>query len=324
MHAGIGNDVNAFGFSVVGNWGQDNNVGLMTNNGNGTWSITLTPSVYFGLNATQQANATKLGMVFRNANGSQTLKLPPTCGDFIFNVGTFQVNLTAPLNNSSTIINSGGNLNITATNTGGIASYNLKANGVSINTSSTSSYAFNHTNITSNTSYELEVTLGSTTITRRFSVIVNPTVIIQAIPAGLENGINYNATDNTKATLVLDAPLKDYVYVAGSFNNWNPTSGYAMKKDPTSGKFWLELTGLVAGTNYSYQYWVVDQTPIANSPALVKVADPCSTTVLSPWDDPFIPSITYPNLPVYPSGQEREVTLLKTGQTPYNLSLIHI
>jgi 1,4-alpha-glucan branching enzyme len=318
MHAGIGNDTNAFGFSVVGNWGQDNNVGLMTNNGNGTWSITLTPSVYFGLNATQQANATKLGMVFRNANGSQTLKLPPTCGDFIFNVGTFQVNLTAPLNNSSTIINSGGNLNITATNTGGTANYNLKANGISINTSSTSSYAFNHTNITANTSYELEVTSGGSTITRRFSVVVIPTVISQAIPAGLENGINYNTSDNTKATLVLDAPLKDFVYVAGSFNNWNPTSSYAMKKDPTSGKFWLELTGLVAGTNYSYQYWVVDQTPIANTPALVKVADPCSTTVLSPWDDPDIPNATYPNLPVYPSGQEREVTLLKTGQTPYN------
>ena len=318
MHAGIGNDANAFGFSVVGNWGQDNNVGLMTNNGNGTWSITLTPSVYFGLNATQQANATKLGMVFRNANGSQTLKLPPACGDFIFNVGTFQVNLTAPLNNSSTIINSGGNLNITATNTGGTANYNLKANGISINTSSTSSYAFNHTNITANTSYELEVTSGGSTITRRFSVVVIPTVVSQSIPLGLENGINYNASDNTKATLVLDAPLKDFVYVAGSFNNWNPTSSYAMKKDPTSGKFWLELTGLVAGTNYSYQYWVVDQTPIANSPALVKVADPCSKTVLSPWDDPFISNLTYPNLPVYPSGQEREVTLLKTGQTPYN------
>ena len=318
MHAGIGNDANAFGFSVVGNWGQDNNVGLMTNNGNGTWSITLTPSVYFGLNATQQANATKLGMVFRNANGSQTLKLPPACGDFIFNVGTFQVNLTAPLNNSSTIINSGGNLNITATNTGGTANYNLKANGISINTSSTSSYAFNHTNITANTSYELEVTSGGSTITRRFSVVVIPTVVSQSIPLGLENGINYNASDNTKATLVLDAPLKDFVYVAGSFNNWNPTSSYAMKKDPTSGKFWLELTGLVAGTNYSYQYWVVDQTPIANSPALVKVADPCSKTVLSLWDDPFISNLTYPNLPVYPSGQEREVTLLKTGQTPYN------
>jgi 1,4-alpha-glucan branching enzyme len=318
MHAGIGNDTNAFGFSVIGNWGIDNNVGLMTNNGNGTWSITLTPSVYFGLNATQQANATKLGMVFRNSNGSQTLKLPPVCGDFIFNVGTFQVNLTAPLNNSSTIINSGGNLNITATNTGGIANYNLKANGISINTSSTSNYAFNHTNITANTNYELDVTLGGSTITRRFSVVIIPSVVSQSIPVGLENGINYNTSDNTKATLVLDAPLKDFVYVAGSFNNWNPTSSYAMKKDPTSGKFWLELTGLVAGTNYSYQYWVVDQTPIANSPALVKVADPCSTTVLSPWDDIDIPNSTYPNLPSYPAGQEREVTLLKTGQTPYD------
>ena len=122
MHAGIGDDSNAFGFSVIGNWGQDDSVGLMTNNGNGTWSITLTPSTYFGLNATQQANAKKLGMVFRNASGSQTLKLPPSCGDFIFNVGTFQVNLTTPANNSATIMNSGGNLNITATNTGGAAS----------------------------------------------------------------------------------------------------------------------------------------------------------------------------------------------------------
>jgi 1,4-alpha-glucan branching enzyme len=317
MHAGIGNDANAFGFSVVGNWGQDNNVGLMTNNGNGTWSITLTPSVYFGLNATQQANATKLGMVFRNANGSQTLKLPPTCGDFIFNVGSFQVNLTAPVNNSSTIINSGGNFNITANNTGGIANYNLKANGVSINTSSTSSYAFNHTNITTNTSYELEVTLGSTTITRRFSVIVNPTVISQAIPAGMLDGINYSS-DHTKATLVLNAPFKDFVYVAGNFNNWQPTTNHLMKKDPATGKFWLEITGLTPEQWYAFQYWVCDDTNVpANSPKIVKTADPFSTLVLSPFDDPEIITLgVYPGLPVYNTiapGQEREVSVIQTG-----------
>ena len=318
MHAGIGDDSNTFGFSVVGNWGQDDSVGLMTNNGNGTWSITLTPSTYFGLNGTQQANATKLGMVFRNANGSQTLKLPPSCGDFIFNVGTFQVNLTAPSNNSATIINSGGNLNITATNTGGNALYNLKANGTSINTNTTSSYSFNHTNITINTSYELEVTLGASTITRRFSVIVNPGSTSQAIPLGLVTGINYNTSDNTRATLVLEAPGKDFVYVAGSFNNYTPNSSFAMKKDPSNGKFWLELTGLTPGANNTYQYWVVDQTPIANSPALVKVADPCSTMVLSPYDDSGISSTNFPSLPTYPSGQEREVTWFKTGTTPYN------
>jgi hypothetical protein len=35
---------------------------------------------------------------------------------------------------------------------------------------------------------------------------------------GLLDGINYNTADATKATLVLDAPLKDFIYVAGSFN----------------------------------------------------------------------------------------------------------
>ena len=318
MHAGIGDDSNTFGFSVVGNWGQDDSVGLMTNNGNGTWSITLTPSTYFGLNSTQQANATKLGMVFRNANGSQTLKLPPSCGDFIFNVGTFQVNLSTPTNNSTTIINSGGSIAIAASNTGGTANYNLKANGISINTNTTSNYTFNPSNITNNTNYELEVTLGGSTITRRFSVVVNPGSTSQAIPVGLVNGINYNTSDNTRATLVLEAPGKDFVYVAGSFNNYTPDTNFAMKKEHSTGKFWLELTGLTPGADNTYQYWVVDQTPIVNSPSLIRAADPYSTLVLSPYDDPWIPNNTFPNLPIYPSGPEREVTWFKTGTTPYN------
>lgn len=321
MHAGIGDDTNAFGYSVVGNWAMDDSVGLMTNNGNGTWSKTITPSTYFNLNTTQQSNATKLGMVFRNAAGTQTLKLIPNCADFIFNVGTFQVTLNAPANNSTTIINSGGNLAIAATATGGNSSFNLLANGVSINTNpATQNYSFNHTNITSNQTYELQVTQAASTITRKFSVVVNPGTVTQAIPAGLADGTNYNPTDPTKATLVLDAPGKDFVYVAGSFNNYNPNSSYAMKKDGASSKFWLELTGLTAGQNYTYQYWVVDQTPTTNSPVLVKTADPYSTLVLSPFDDPFIPSSTYPNLPTYPVGQEREVTVLQTAQTPYTWS----
>ncbi|MFM2265118.1 MAG: hypothetical protein RLZ77_536 [Bacteroidota bacterium] len=319
MHAGIGNDANPWGFNVVGNWGQDNGVGYMTNNGNGTWSITITPSTYFNLNATQQATATRMGMVFRNATGTQTLKLAPSCGDFFFNVGYFQVNLTAPLVNSTNLINSGSNFNVQATNTNGVANYNLKANGVSLNTATgVSSYSYTHTNITSNQNYELTVTQGTESQTKSFIALVNPGLINQALPSNVVEGINYNPTDATKATLVLDAPNKEYVYVAGSFNNYQPTGAYAMKKDPSSTKFWLELTGLVPGQNYTYQYWVGDANPIANSPALVKTADPYSTLVLSPFDDPYIPAVTYPNLPAYPAGQSREVTVLKTGQTPYN------
>ena len=58
MHAGIGTDTNPWGYSVIGNWGQDNGIGLMTNQGNGIWSITLTPSTYFNLNTTQSGDET--------------------------------------------------------------------------------------------------------------------------------------------------------------------------------------------------------------------------------------------------------------------------
>ncbi len=320
MHAGIGNTANAFGFSVIGNWGQDDNIGLLSNTGPGTYSITLTPSTYFGLDATEQLNATKLGIVFRNATGTQTLKKAlPACGDFIFDVGLFQTSLTVPAENSTTLLNSGGSRAIQASNTNGNADYNLKANGISIDTANGATYSFTHTNITQNQSYELEITQGLSTQVKRFYVVVDPGVISQALPSStLEDGINYNPTDATKATLVLTAPGKDYVYVAGSFNNYQPGPAHAMKKDPTTSKFWVELTGLTPNVDYTYQYWVVDNTPIANSPKLVKTADPFSTLVLNTYDDPYIPAANYPNIPAYPAGQDREVTVLKTGQTPYN------
>jgi len=317
MHSGIGTDANPWGLSVVGNWGSDDGVGLMTNNGNGTWSKTITPSVYYGLNATQQTSATKMGMVFRNATGTQTLKLAPSCGDFFFNVGYFQTTLLTPVVSSSTVIASGGNISVSATNTNGNADYNLLANGISINTYTGTSYSYNDTNIVANKSYDLQITQGGTTFSKKFSVIVNPGTVSEAMPAGLVDGINYNATDPTKAILVLDALGKDFIYVAGSFNNWQPDATYAMKKDVSSSKFWLELTGLVSGTNYTYQYWVIDQTPISGSPVLVKTADPYSTLVLNKEEDPYISAGNYPNLPAYPVGQEREVTVLQTGQTPY-------
>jgi len=301
IHSGIGTTANPWS-SVVGNWGADDGVGLMTNNGNGTWSITMIPSTFYNLNATQQASAARMGMVFRNATGTQTLKLAPSCGDFFFNVGSFQSTLLVPTENSTTIIASGGSRSISASNTNGNANYSLRANGGIINTvNNVSSYSFNHTNITSNQNYELIISQGTLIQTKKFSVIVTPPTISQAIPAGKLDGINYDPSDPTKAILVLDAPGKDFVYVAGSFNGWQPNNSYAMKKDVSSSKFWIELTGIDPGVDYTYQYWIVDQTPATNSPVLVKTADPYSTLVLSSYDDPYIPSSKYPNLPPFPS-----------------------
>ncbi len=275
-----------------------------------SYSISFVPSTFYS-----RTNIGRIGFLIKAKNGTGDKKSQ----DFTFNVGSFQATLTAPVENSTSILTSGSNLTVTATNTNGNANYVLLANGTAVNNQNNiSSYSFTVNNITTNQSFDLQVTQGMTIKSKKFFVVVNPGTISQALPAGLKLGINYNNNDATKATLVLNAPNKDFVYVAGTFNNWNPNTNYAMKKDPSTGKFWIEITGLTSGTNYSYQYWVGDETPVANSPKLVKIADPCSTLVLSPFDDSSIPSTSFPNIPAYPVGQEREVTWLKTGQTPYN------
>ncbi len=291
-------------------WGN-NSQPTMTPAGGNLYTLSITPDLFTYFGVSTASSITQICIIFRSSDASiQT-------ADLFIPVGAFQYNLTAPAFNSYNFLTSGSNLTVTANNTNGNATYNLIANGTTINTQTTSSYSYTHTNITSNQVYSLQITQGNTTFTTKFTVIINPGSTTQTLPVGMVDGVNYNTSDPTKATLVLNAPFKDFIYVAGSFNNWQPNASYAMKKDGT--KFWLELTGLTPGQPYTYQYWVCDQTNRpANSPALVKTADPFSTLVLSPFDDPEIASLgVYPGLPTYPVGQEREVTVLQTGQTPY-------
>lgn len=327
MHAGIGNNTNAFGFNVIGNWGQDDGIGEMTSNGDGTYSITITPQNYFTLTQTQIETATQIGMVFRNEDGSQELKLNNngSCEDFIFPIGSVQLDLINPTDDL-VVINSGDDLNVSANiifqgNTTVQGSIEVFYNDALVGNTTCGFPTCNATisNITESGIVKIIGTPPNSTDTGdvKFNVVVAPNVESSSMPSELSNGINY-VSDATKAILVLDAPGKDFIQVAGSFNNYSPTDNYLMKKDPASGKFWLELSNLTSGKIETYQYWVFDQTPSTNSPSLVKTADPFSPIVLSPFDDPWIPNSSYPNLPDYPSEQEREVTILQTGKTPYS------
>ena len=295
-----------------GSWDASSETNKLTyNSGTDTYSISFTPTTFYN-----RTGLGRIGFLLKAKDGASDKKSQ----DINVDVGTFQVALSQPVDGSTTILNSGGNLNITAQNTGGNASYVLKelGNTTPINSQDNiANYAFTHTNITKNTIYLLEVTLDGNTITKKFSALVDPGSNIGVMPTTYQDGITYISP--TEAVLVLYATGKDFVYVAGSFNNWQPDATYAMKKDPTrNNKYWIRLTGLTPGKIETYQYWVVDKTPLANSPTMVKTADPYSTLVLSPFDDPYIPALTYPNLPAYPAGQEREVTVLQTGQAAYN------
>jgi 1,4-alpha-glucan branching enzyme len=300
-----------------GTWESSSEGQKLTNNGDGTYSFTMVPATFYG-----DTNITKAGVLIKAKDGTGDKKT----NDILFDVGKVAINILSHTNfplvvepNTNTEID----VELKSSGSPVPASFVAYYNNIQISSGmGFTTYSFD-LNVTQNGTLKIigtdDVWSGKTNESAEIEIAVEvaPTVTEQAIPAGLQEGINYHS-DSSKATLVLNAPHKDYVYVAGSFNNYTTSSAYLMKKDPTSNLFWLELTGLNSGQIYHYQYWVYDITPISNSPAIVKTADPYSTLVLSPFDDPYITNSSYPNLPVYPTGQEREVTVLQTGQTAYN------
>jgi glycosidase len=292
-----------------GSWTASSAASKLSQNGSKTYVYTLKPSVYYNT-----TGISKIGFLAKTLNGSAKSL------DFLFNVGLFQVTLASPTSaNTNSIVDSGSSFSVEASNTGGNANYVLTANGIEIDSDNdVSSYSFQVTNVTENTFYKLTITQGTKVIEKKFSIIVNAIPIIENQPNGTEDGVNYYE-DDTKVTLVLNAPLKDYVYVAGSFNNYNPTANYLMKKDPTTGKFWIDITGLTPEQVNTFQYWIVDNTDRpTNSPVLVKTADPFSTLTLNNYDDPEIKRLgVYPNLPEYPAGQDRDVTVVQTGENTF-------
>jgi 1,4-alpha-glucan branching enzyme len=302
-----------------GSWENSDASKLMTYDSlTDTYSFTYSPSVFDLFGSTEVA---KVGFLIKAKNGSGDKKSQ----DIVLNVGSFQVTL---LNN----IVAGGtqlfatNYSISARHNGSASNYVLKRDGVTINTqnnlaasSGPPSYNYTDTATENMNNYTLEVTQSGVTKSFNFSALKTMTPSAEALPSGMVDGVNYHTNDPSKATLVLNAPLKDFVYVVGSFNNWQPNINYIMKKDPTSGKFWLELNGLTSGNYETFQYWVCDNTSVpTNSPKIVKTADPFSTLVLSPFDDPEIISLgVFPGLPTYPVGQEREVSVIQTGPNAY-------
>lgn len=292
------NDENELDAPNNGSWTNSNEAHKMTKVNSTTFSITLTPTSFYN-----RTNIGRIGMLVKAKNGDGDKKTQ----DNFFEVGKFQVTLNSPSKKTS-ILNSGDLLTVSAS-TALSSDFNLKANGTSIN-QKTGVTNYNYSPIvTENTDFVLETTNNGTTITNEFSVIVKPTITEATLPANLKDGINFNASDNTKATLVFYAPMKEFVHVLGDFNDWKTDNNYLLKKDSSKDRFWIELTNLVPQQNYTYQYLIDGE---------LRVADPYSTTILTENNDSYINTVTYPDLPEYPSGKTNNaVTLLKTGETEF-------
>ncbi|WP_438972639.1 alpha-amylase family glycosyl hydrolase [Polaribacter sp.] len=281
-----------------GSWTNSNEAQKLTNNGNNTYSITLTPTTFFN-----RTTIGRIGFLVKAKNGDGDKKSQ----DQLYDVGKFQITLNSPTE-TTTIINSGDNFSIAA-EASLFANFNLKANGTSID-QQTNLLEYNFTtSITENTSFSLEANNNGNIQTKEFNVVVKPTVTEASLPLNLKDGLTINAGDKTKATLVLHAPNKEFVHVIGDFNNWEINNNYLLKKDSSKDRFWIELTNLDPDTNHMYQY-LID--------AKIRVADPYSTQILDPYEDIYIDDATFPNLPEYPSDfTSHAVTFFKTGEEEY-------
>ncbi|MDH7444206.1 alpha-amylase family glycosyl hydrolase [Aquimarina sp. 2201CG14-23] len=286
-----------------GQWTNSDESQRFTDNMDGTYSFTFTPTTFYGT-----TGIGRIGFLAKadNGNDGQT-------GDNLVEVGLFQISLTSPAT-ETTVVNSGNDLTITATATVN-SDFQLFVNGstTAINTqNATTSYSYNY-NVTTDASLELIATETGTSneLSETFSVVVSPTVTEAPVPAGMKDGLNLDPNNPATATFVLYAPNKSFVHLKGNFNgnDWMRDNTYLMNKDSAQDRFWITLTNLPNNSDILYQYEI---------DASISVADPYSTLILSESNDGGIDNITFPNLPAYPTGSTNHaVSYFKTGETEY-------
>jgi len=293
---------------VATTWATSNTASQMTSTAANIWTKTINIRTFFNVPA--NVTVLKMAFVFRNGSGSivgraadggdifyevypangplQTRLIQPTAPSLLLKTGDLvPVSAAASKSGDLKIYDNGQQI---AAGTGKALSANLTAGAIGLH------------------QVDFIAVAGAERDTASFTYIVPETIVPQDPPAGTELGINY--LSNTSVRLSLYAPGKQVVYAIGDFSDWKTSPAWQMRKSVDGNTWWIELTNLPAGAVTRFQY-LVDGT--------LRIADPLSELVLDPWNDPFIPAITFPNLPKYPTGRTSGmVTVLQPGKAAFN------
>lgn len=103
-------------------------------------------------------------------------------------------------------------------------------------------------------------------------------------------------------TFCFGAPDKKSVIIAGAWNDYTVDDNGLMYYQDVDGirYFWKTIEGLENDKQYGY-FFVVD--------GMVRVSDPYARLVLDPWNDKYILTDVYPDLPPYPYDKIQDVPL---------------
>jgi 1,4-alpha-glucan branching enzyme len=287
--------------------------------GNNKWSYTIPTNLrsYFGItNANEKI--LKIAILFRDAAGANVLRNADG-SDMYVNVydNNIHVRIDTPLfqptyaKNIEPINKKIGDTIFINGKSNQAANLSIYFNDTLLASANnnTKISAFKIINKVGNQRIYLNGNLNSTIDIDTAQFYVNGNQVIEDLPTGAVDGINYLAGD-TSAILVLYAPNKKSINVVGDFNNWTVALSNAMKMTKDSTRFWIQLNGLTPGVEYAYQY-IID--------GALKVADYNAEKILDPSNDSYIPSTTYPNLKAYPTGKTTGiVSVLQTAKPKYN------
>jgi len=295
--------------NTQGVWGTADSKVEMTSIGNNKYTISFNIDSFYGDFSTDTIY--DISFVFRNTDGSivgrnadgSNIMLPIYSDSFQAGfINPYSRYLTLPLDTTLDLF-AASNAN---------ASLKLSENGNLLSMTTGDSLAYNNFHFLNYGAYNFVLSATKTgsnvTYTDTVTVTVHPAVTVQAPPANIVEGINY--IDDSTVTLELVAPLKNYIYVIGDFNNWQVDTAYFMKQSTDGQTWWLTISHLTPQKEYIFQY-LVD--------GIIRIGDPYATKVSDPWVDNAIPNSTYPNLIQYPYGQTVGIaSVLQTAQPAYN------
>ncbi|MCA0389082.1 MAG: T9SS type A sorting domain-containing protein [Bacteroidetes bacterium] len=291
---------------VKTNWGQNTPETQLTFVGGTKWKIAFKIRQYYNVPANE--TILQLAFVFRNAAGTLTGKTADG-GDIFLPLS--QPGQTAAILQPavSGIIAQNTSVPVLAIGAAGTQTMKLFLNGSEVASVNNDSITYQLTASQIGKTRIKAVAISGTGGEGYDSVyyVVRGATPVQAVPAGMKDGINY--TSSTSATMVLYAPTKQFVYFIGDMNGWEIDPAYELYKSPDGFRYWVTLNGLTPGKEYRFQYFVDNA---------IKIGDPYSEKVLDPWNDKYIDSVRYPGLIPYPVGlTSNVVSVMQPGQTPY-------
>jgi len=292
---------------VKASWSQNIPECKMTNLGNNKWELTIGPSIreYYGVAEGELIE--QMAFVFRSSDGSLTGKTE-TGGDIFYDIFTSGLNVQITLPETSPLIVQLDDIIHVEGSSSEADSTFLYNNNILVYADTGSSFQYDLTvTENGNNSFKAVAKSGTQTVEDSFSYYSRGEVVVEDVPEGIEDGINY--IDDNTVILSLYAPEKDYVFAIGDFSNWDVTDEVYMKRSSDGNRYWIQLDGLTAGEEYIFQYFIDGN---------IRVGDPYADKVSDPWNDKYIDDTRYPGMIDYPEGKTQGIaTVLQTAQEDY-------